>query len=172
MSALEDLPADQRAVLTLVLTRGRSYDEIASMLSIDRSAVRDRALAALEALGPATELTRVQRAQLTDYLLGQAPNGAAAEIHALLARDGSEREWAGRVAERLTPIAQQPLQAIPAAADDRPELAAVPADAARASAAGGRGPSSRRGGAILLVCVGVALVAGITVAAVSALGGS
>ena len=72
MSALEDLPADQRAVLTLVLTRGRSYDEIASMLAIDRSAVRDRALAALEALGPDTELTRPQRAQLTDYLLGQA----------------------------------------------------------------------------------------------------
>jgi sigma-70-like protein len=173
MSALEDLPADQRAVLTLVLAKGRSYDEIASMLSIDRSAVRDRALAALEALGPASELSRRERAVLTDYLLGQVPDGDASEIRARLAQDGSDRVWAGRVAELLTPIAQQPLQAIPAPADDGPHLATARADQAAASPmARDRRPSSRRGGAILLVCAGLVLAAGITVAAIGALGGS
>jgi len=46
MASLDDLPADQRAVLQLVLQRGRTYDEIARLLSIDRAAVRARALAA------------------------------------------------------------------------------------------------------------------------------
>ena len=53
MSGLDNLPPDQRAVLQLVLARGRSYDEIAGMLSIDREAVRRRALDALDALTPA-----------------------------------------------------------------------------------------------------------------------
>ena len=44
MATLDSLPADQRAVLQLVLRRGRSYDEIARLLSIDRAAVRERAL--------------------------------------------------------------------------------------------------------------------------------
>ena len=52
MASLDSLPADQRAVLQLVLQRGRSYDDIAKLLSIDRAAVRQRALAALDALGP------------------------------------------------------------------------------------------------------------------------
>ena len=37
MSALDNLPPDQRAVLQMVLQRGRSYDEIAALLSIDRA---------------------------------------------------------------------------------------------------------------------------------------
>jgi hypothetical protein len=52
MASLDSLPADQRAVLQLVLQRGRTYDDIAKLLSIDRTAVRQRALAALDALGP------------------------------------------------------------------------------------------------------------------------
>jgi hypothetical protein len=43
MAALDSLPGDQRAVLQLVLGRGRSYDEIARLLSIDPDAVRERA---------------------------------------------------------------------------------------------------------------------------------
>ena len=58
MASLESLPADQRAVLQLVLQRGRSYDDIATLLSIDRAAVRQRALSALDALGPQTGVPR------------------------------------------------------------------------------------------------------------------
>ena len=54
MASLDSLPADHRAVLQLVLQRGRSYDDIAQLLSIDRAAVRERALSALDALGPQT----------------------------------------------------------------------------------------------------------------------
>ncbi len=73
MASLDSLPADQRAVLELVLQRGRTYDEIARMLSIDRAGVRQRALAAFDALGPQTRLDSVRRALITDYLLGQLP---------------------------------------------------------------------------------------------------
>lgn len=50
MSDLDRLPPDQRAVLSLVLDRGRSYGEVAELLAIPESAVRDRAHAALDAL--------------------------------------------------------------------------------------------------------------------------
>jgi hypothetical protein len=56
MTDLDRLPPDQRAVLSLVLERGKSYSEVADMLAIPESAVRDRAHAALDALanGPAS----------------------------------------------------------------------------------------------------------------------
>jgi hypothetical protein len=50
MTELDRLPPDQRAVLSLVLERGKSYGEVADMLAIPESAVRDRAHAALDAL--------------------------------------------------------------------------------------------------------------------------
>jgi len=51
MTDLDSLPPDQRAVLSLVLDRGKSYGEVAEMLGIPESAVRDRAHGALDALG-------------------------------------------------------------------------------------------------------------------------
>ena len=50
MSRLDDLPPDQRAVLLLLVQQGKSHAEIADMLGIPQSAVRDRAFAPLEAL--------------------------------------------------------------------------------------------------------------------------
>src|SRR6202035_4986766 len=50
MTELNRLPPDQRAVLSLVLDRGKSYGEVAEMLAIPESTVRDRAHAALDAL--------------------------------------------------------------------------------------------------------------------------
>jgi hypothetical protein len=53
MSDLDRLPPDQRAVLSLVLERGKSYGEVADMLAIPENAVRERAHAALDALAAA-----------------------------------------------------------------------------------------------------------------------
>lgn len=55
MTDLDSLPPDQRAVLSLVLDRGKSYREVGEMLGIPEAAVRDRAHGALDALaaGPA-----------------------------------------------------------------------------------------------------------------------
>src|ERR1700722_13330555 len=50
MTDFDRLPPDQRAVLSLVLDRGKSYAEVAELLAISESTVRDRAHAALDAL--------------------------------------------------------------------------------------------------------------------------
>ncbi len=113
MASLDSLPPDQRAVLQLVLQRGRSYDEIAKMLSIDRAAVRERALGAFDALGPSTRVPAEQRALITDYLLGQLPDGAATDTHRSLAESANERAWARVVASELGTLAAGPLPEIP-----------------------------------------------------------
>ncbi|HWK18761.1 MAG TPA: sigma factor-like helix-turn-helix DNA-binding protein, partial [Solirubrobacteraceae bacterium] len=105
MATVDSLPPDQRAVLQLVLQRGRSYDDIAELLSIDRAAVRQRALAALDALGPQTRLAPERRALITDYLLGQLPGPVSDDTRNSLAGSAGERAWARVVASELAPLA-------------------------------------------------------------------
>lgn len=50
MRELDRLAPDQRAVLSLVLDREKSYEEVAAMLGMPEEAVRERAHAALDAL--------------------------------------------------------------------------------------------------------------------------
>jgi hypothetical protein len=104
MTSLESLPADQRAVLQLVLQRGRSYDDIAALLSIDRAGVRARALAAFDALGPQTRVAPESRALITDYLLGQLPPKVSDQVRERLADSASERAWARVLAAELAPM--------------------------------------------------------------------
>jgi hypothetical protein len=198
MSALDNLPPDQRAVLQLVLQRGRSYDDIAELLSIDRAAVRQRALAALDALGPQTRVARERRALITDYLLGQLPARPADEVRDRLAGSAGERAWARVVSAELSPIADGRLGEIPdeeqhappettlvaaapelgdalAAAAAAPAPAAAPATTAKDHGppkprAPGAPRSSRLGGAILLGLG--ALIAAVVVIIIVATGGS
>ena len=66
---------DQRATLQLLLERGQTYSDLATLLAVDEAEVRDRARAALTELGGADPDRNVG---LTDYLLGQAdPIGRA-----------------------------------------------------------------------------------------------
>ena len=140
MASLDSLPADQRAVLELVLKRGRTYDEIARMLSIDRAGVRERALSAFDALGPQTRVAPERRALITDYLLGQLPPKVSEDTRQRLAQSASERAWARVLASELETIAVNPLPEIPTdgAREPEPAVAAVPASepvAASAAAA-------------------------------------
>jgi sigma-70-like protein len=113
MSAVENLPGDQRAVLQLVLSRGRSYAEIARLLSINPDAVRERALAALDALGPQTKVDQPSRAQISDYLLGQLPGGEIDGVRDRLAESAGERAWARVVSSELGSLAPDGLPEIP-----------------------------------------------------------
>ena len=113
MSAVDSLPGDQRAVLQLVLGRGRSYEDIARMLSIDPAGVRERALAALDALGPQTRIDQPSRAQICDYLLGQLPEGDVEAVRNRLAESAGQRAWARVVSSELTPLATEPLPDLP-----------------------------------------------------------
>jgi hypothetical protein len=199
MASIDNLPADQRAVLQLVLQRGRTYDEIATLLSIDRAAVRERALSALDALGPSSRVPAEQRALITDYLLGQLPGGVADRVHDHLAESASERAWARVVASELGTMASAPLPEIPvegagdgdagaaapvaaqSAAEAEPAAAAgatEPSSAAQRSAPaspsgpGDERPSSRRGGAILLGAGALGIIVVVVVVILLASGGS
>ena len=193
MASLDNLPPDQRAVLDLVLQRGRSYDDIARLLAIDRAAVRARALAAFDAIGPDTGLAPESRALITDYLLGQLPDKVAEQTRDRLAESPYERAWARVLASELSPVASKPLPEIPegtararAGATDA-KTKATPADPAtgtRPKAAGrperapGRRiprptdrPSSRRGGVIFLLAGTVVVIVVVVVLIVALSGG-
>ncbi len=113
MATLDSLPADQRAVLQLILQRGRGYDAIAAMLSIDRAAGRQRALDAFDKLGPPNAIPTLQRSLFTDYLLGQLPPKVAEQVYAQLGRSPSDRAWAEAVAAELAGLTSTPLPEIP-----------------------------------------------------------
>jgi Sigma-70, region 4 len=174
MASIETLPADQRAVLELVLRRGRSYDEIAQLLSIDRAVVRQRATAALDALGPPTRVPAERRALITDYLLGALPAGVAEEVREHLRQSASERAWARAVSSELQELSEAPLPEVPADPGGRtPSREPEPAAAVPAAAAAGEGPvehaprSSRRGGAALLGGLAAIVIAVVLVLVLS-----
>lgn len=74
MSRLDDLPPDQRAVLLLLVQQGKSHAEIADMLGIPQSTVRDRARAALSALSAATDQTHSATPKPTRDLSSSLPS--------------------------------------------------------------------------------------------------
>jgi hypothetical protein len=132
MPTLDNLPGDQRAVLQLVLSRGRSYEQIAKLLSISPDSVRGRAHAGVDALGPQSAVSAEQRGLITDYLLGQlADEGQAEDVRELLAHLPAERAWARVVASELAPLSNEPLPEIPSEASG-PATPAPPAPEPRA----------------------------------------
>src|SRR3954447_18800594 len=103
MSRFDGPPADQKAVLQLVLRQGRTYEEIATLLKISPAAVRDRALTALDATGPGTVpgLEEERQDEIGDYLLGQQSASARAATREHLEGSQPGREWARAVATEL-----------------------------------------------------------------------
>src|ERR1700757_2173092 len=167
MGSLETLSPDQRAVLDLVLQRGRSYDDIARLLAIDRAAVRARALAAFNELGPDTGIAPESRALITDYLLGQLPPRVAEQTRDRLATSPYERAWARVLASELAPVSSNPLPEIPegtARAEKAPATdQARPAEKPRRVPRPGDRPSSRLGGAIFLLLGAIVVVVVVVV---------
>ncbi len=131
MSRLDDLPPDQRATLSLLLRRRKSYADVAAMLDIAERAVHDRAHAALAVLAApqARELSAEQREEVGDYLLGQ--RSGAAELEATRSHlEGSPqaRAWAHALTAELAPLAAgAPLPEIPAAAQSKSRQRSAPA---------------------------------------------
>ncbi len=192
MPSLDTLPAPQRAVLSLILAKGKSYDEIAGLLGLEVAAVRERAHLALDALAPrdgARPAPR-HRAAIGNYLLGQQVDTAATTF-AYLESSVAGRDWARALARALEPLADGRLPSIPPDPDLPASAVAAPAEPAPAEPAAAPPPPparppetapqeddppaedtlssapavSRRGGA-LLIAGGVVLLAAVVAAAV------
>jgi hypothetical protein len=170
MTQLDQLPADQRAVLSLVLRQGKAFSEVAALLRIDEDAVADRAYAALEHLGPPVELDVQLREQIGEYLLGQQSASARAATRTELEHSDAARAWARAVAAELRPLAPAGLPEIPAAAEEVDE--AFEALDERTAAQEAQQRSSRVGGAMLLGALGVAVAAIVVFVIVGVGGGS
>jgi hypothetical protein len=191
MSRIDALPADQKAVLQLLLGRGSRYAELSGLLDIDEAEVRRRAHGALDALGPAETpgLSASRRGQIADYLLGQQDEREALSTRGFLEGSAAGGAWARSVAAELRELAGDRLPEIPAETEDGDDaepagaVAAGPDGAPAGTApaeAGGEAPAaaafgapadggrsrpraSRRGGAILLGGLLIAAVAVILV---------
>jgi hypothetical protein len=182
MDSPERLAGDQRAVLQLVLGQGRSYGEIAGMLSIAPDEVRARALAALDALGPPTGVGDADRARIADYLLDQLPAPDAEQVRDALADAPEQRAWARIVSSELSTLAAGPLPPIP---DRSPTHAPTPTPHNEPAAGADRPPtrdagpaapaaprSSRTGGIVLLSVLAAAIIAAIVIFVIKPGGGS
>lgn len=126
------LTDDQRAMLQLLLQRGQSYEDIASLLGLDVEQVRSRARAALTEIGGEDPDRDVS---LTDYLLGQADPIGRADAARQLGSDPKARDLAERLATQLRVLA-------PGA--ELPDLAGADSGAAKAKEA--RAPAPKPSG--------------------------
>jgi hypothetical protein len=159
MSGIDDLAPDQRAVLQLLLKQGKAYVELAALLRIEPDTVRERAVAALDELGPreGVQLAPERRAEIADYLLGQQSASERQKTREMLEGSASGRAWARVVAGELRPIAGEALPEIPAEGAEVDE--AFGALKARQDRKAEVESKSRLGGAILLAAVIVVAVA-------------
>ena len=170
MARIDELRPDQRAALQLLLTQGRSYEDIAGLLRIEPSAVRDRAHAALDDLGPedVPGLTLELQDEIADYLLGQQSASQRAGTRDFLETSAGGRAWARAVAGELRPLAGDNLPEIPAEAAEVDE--AFDALDARTAHRERVERSSKVGGALLIAAAVIALV-GVVALGIAVLGG-
>ena len=103
MATFDQLSAEQRAIIELVLKQGQSYDQLGDMLGLPTSRVRELAREALVRLSPvsAAAVDDDWRDQLADYLLNQQNGPEATATRGHLRRSEAARGWARSVLDSL-----------------------------------------------------------------------
>ncbi len=103
MATFDQLSAEQRAIIELVLKQGQTYDQLGDMLAMPTTRVRELAREALVRLSPvsAAAVDADWRGQIADYLLNaqSGPEQTATRGH--LRRSESARAWARSVLDSL-----------------------------------------------------------------------
>jgi hypothetical protein len=103
MANFDQLPAQQKAIIELVLRRGKTYEDLADMLGMPEARVRDLAREALSELSPrsAGRVDEDWRGQVADYILGQqsGPESNATKGH--MKRSEAARAWAYSLLDAL-----------------------------------------------------------------------
>ena len=133
MATFDKLPADQRAIIELVLKRGQTYEELSEMLGMTEGRVRDLARNALFELAPrsAERVDEDWRGQVADYLLRQqsGPESTATKGH--LKRSEAARSWAYSLLDSLDHLYENGSQPAIPDADPGPARRARPASGTR-----------------------------------------
>src|SRR4051794_9132234 len=103
MATFDQLAADQRAIIEIVLRQDRSYEQIGEMLDLPPGRVRELARDALRELAPFTgDFVDTQwRGQLADYVLGQQTGPEAQATRGHLKRSEPARIWAYSLLDAL-----------------------------------------------------------------------
>lgn len=103
MATFDQLSAEQRAVVELVLKQGQSYDQLSDMLGLSTARVRELARQALVRLSPvsAAAVEDDWQVQLTDYLLNQQSGPEATATRGHLRRSEAARGWSRSVLDSL-----------------------------------------------------------------------
>ena len=103
MATFDQLSAEQRAIIELVLKQGQSYDELGDMLGMPTSRVRELARDALVRLSPvsAAAVDDDWRGQLGDYLLNQQSGPESTATRGHLRHSEAARGWARSVLDSL-----------------------------------------------------------------------
>src|SRR4051812_42099244 len=129
MATLDQLPPEQRAIVELVVQRGRSYETLAEVLQVPQARVRELAREALTELSPRTA-SRVdvdRRGQVADYLMRQQSPEEERSTRDYLKQSESARAWALSLLDSLDPLYENgsaPSVPEPAAGEDAVTAAA------------------------------------------------
>ena len=103
MATFDQLAADQRAIIEIVLRQDKSYEQIGEMLDLPPTRVRELARDALGELAPHTAdfVDPQWRGQLADYVLGQQTGPEAQATRGHLKRSEPARIWAYSLLDAL-----------------------------------------------------------------------
>ena len=109
MATFDQLAADQRAIIEIVLRQGKSYEQIGEMLDLPPARVRELAREALGELAPTTaDLVDPQwRGQVADYILGEQTGPEAQATRGHLKRSEPARIWAYSLLDALAGFYQE-----------------------------------------------------------------
>ena len=117
MATFDQLSAEKRAIVELVLQQGKTYGELAGMLGMPETRVRQLARDALLELAPLTAagVEEDWRGQLADYVLGQQVGPEATATKGHLRRSEPARAWARSLLDSLVQL--YPNGSLPAIPD-------------------------------------------------------
>jgi hypothetical protein len=103
MATFDQLSAEQRAIVELVLRQGKTYGELSEMLNLPEGRVRELARDALVELAPVSVrgVEEDWRGQLADYVLGQQSGPEASATKGHLRRSEAARSWARSLLDSL-----------------------------------------------------------------------
>jgi Anti-sigma-K factor rskA/Sigma-70, region 4 len=116
MATFDQLSPEKRAIVELVLQQGKTYPELAEMLGMPESRVRELARDALVELAPVSVrgVEEDWRGQLADYVLGQQTGPEATATKGHLRRSEAARSWARSLLDSLEQLyANGSVPAIP-----------------------------------------------------------